>query len=211
MKIPLLLTCNNCSQERYVDIDLVDSSYDWGCECGEKNLAFFSGNLTIGVRLLFRSKYECLEKKDYSLSIVFSATAMECELSRLFFKWREIEALNNGSEDNDEEFEGTLRNLGNIDKKIEKIAKMMDSRGIIRFVRETLFLREMIEKGFPSLCIDDLAKGFQKNLFWPRNKILHLGNSLFGLEDAIKCFNISTLGIKIFEVLDRDKEAKKKN
>jgi hypothetical protein len=37
--------------------------------------------------LFYRSLYELKVEKDYSLSIVLSATGLDSELSHLFFKW----------------------------------------------------------------------------------------------------------------------------
>ena len=50
------------------------------CECGMDISGALAG-FTVGYKLLARSRYEFQRNSDYSLCIVFAATAMECELS----------------------------------------------------------------------------------------------------------------------------------
>ena len=202
MKIPFEIPCNNCKQLQYIFIDIADTSFQGNCSCGADLDVSFGNNVTTGYKLLRRSQYELTEKKDYNLSIVFSAMAVECELSRLYFKWNYI---GRDKDISDEELEEQLRRYKTINTKIEEIAKLMDSRGFTRFVKETDDLRETIVAGFPSLNIDSLSSSFQEKLFWPRNRILHLGDSKHGKEDAIRCFNMATIGLSILEVMDRKK------
>ena len=78
----------------------------------------------------------------------------------------------------------------------------MDPRGFTQFANETDGLRRMIEQGFPSLKVNCLSKSFQEKLCWPRNRILHLGDSRYAQEDANRCFNIAALGLRILEIMD---------
>ncbi len=205
MKIPLEIQCNTCKQSHFVFVNLDDTSFQWDCSCGEDISGSFANNVTTGFKLLWRSRYELIKKKDCSLSIVFSATAVECELSRLYFKWNNIAALKDKEDISDDALEEHLRKYRTINTKFEEIAKLMDSRGFSQFVKETDDLRQMINNDFPSLNIDDLSKSFQESLFWPRNRILHLGASRYGHDDAIRCFDIATLALKIFESMDNNK------
>jgi hypothetical protein len=202
MKIPFEIPCNNCKQLQHIFIDLADNSFQGNCSCGADLDVSFGNNATTGYKLLRRSQYELKDKKDYSLSIVLSAAAFECELSRLYFKWTYI-----GRDDyiSDSDLEEQLRCYKAISTKIEEITKLMDSRGFTCFVKETDDLRKMIDEGFPSLNVDTLSKSFQEKLFWPRNRILHLGDSKYGEEDAIRSFNIATLGLRVLDVMDGNK------
>lgn len=205
MKIPLHLPCNNCRESQTVFINLDDTSLECNCPCGADLSGVLASNVTTGVKLLWRSGYELKEKKDYSLSIVFSATAVECELSRLYFRWSDIAALEQNKEISDAELEKHLRDYRTINIKFEEVAKLMDPRGFTQFAKETDDLRCMIEQGFPSLKLNCLSKSFQEKLFWPRNRILHLGVSRYGQEDANRCFNIAALGLRILEIMDEKK------
>ena len=203
MKIPLEISCYDCKQTQYVFIDLIDTSFQGNCSCGADLDVPLGNYATTGFKLLWRSKYELKERKDYSLSIVFSATAFECELSRLYFKWNYI---GRDEEISDADLEEELRRFNPFNVKIEEVAKLMDSRGFTQFVKETDNLRETIAEGFTSLNIDSLATSFQKELFWPRNRILHLGYSNYREDDAFRSLNISVFGLRILEVMDGNKQ-----
>jgi hypothetical protein len=196
------LPCGNCRQSDYVFINLNDSSFEGNCPCGEDLSGSLSNDITTGFQILYRSNYELLERKDWSLTIVFSATAMDSELSRLYFKWKKIGAA---SEISDETLEKALRSFRTVDSKFEEVAKLMSPKGLTGFIKSNAALKEIIEKGFPSLSIDALSKSFQTNLFWPRNRILHLGKAKYTQEDARRCFNFASLGLRILESLDNEK------
>lgn len=202
MKIPLNIPCSNCQKTEYFFINLDDSSFEGNCVCGEKFSGFLGLEITVGYKILYRSNYELLKNQDFPLSIVFSATALDCELSRLYFKWKQI---GSSTYVTDAQLEPLLRTYRTIDMKFEEVSRLMDSRGFSEFVKSRTDLREIVEKGFPSLSMDELSKSFQTNLFWPRNRVLHLGDSSFSKEDANRCFNFATLGLKILEVLDLEK------
>jgi hypothetical protein len=102
---------------------------------------------------------------DPSLAIVFSAMAFECELSRLFFKCKEIDGLENGSQISDDDIEEELRQFSNIKNKIEKVISLLDQTGITGFVESTSELKDIIDNDFPSLKSRDLSQGFQRQLF----------------------------------------------
>jgi len=167
--------------------------------------SFFDGSATVGYKLHWRSNYELLQTKDYPLSIVFSAAAVECELTRLHFKWREIDAI--GKEDNvtDEQLEVMLRKYRTIDTKIEEISKLLYPDGLVSFVESSQDLLAIINDGFPSLSVETLANDFQRTLFWPRNRVLHLGDATFSYDDAKRGFNIAALGLRIFDQMDKNR------
>lgn len=202
MKIPLNIPCSKCQKTEYFFINLDDSSFEGECVCGEELSGFLGLEITVGYKILYRSHYELLKNQDFPLSIVFSATALDCELSRLYFKWKQIGSFKYVT---DAQLEPMLRTYRTIDMKFEEVSRLMDSRGFTEFVKSRADLREIVENGFPSLSMDELSKSFQTNLFWPRNRILHLRDSGFSKEDANRCFNFATLGLKILEVLDLEK------
>jgi hypothetical protein len=203
MKIPLPLKCDQCGCEEYIFLNLVESSFETKCSrCGHVVPSFFDSNVTVGNKILWRSNYELLQQKDYPLSIVFSATAFECELTRLHFKWNQIEAIGSDIDVSDEDLESLLHKYRTIDVKIEEVSKLMDSRGFAGFVQGSPELCKIINEGFPSLSLADITKDFQKTLFWPRNRILHLADTSFSYDDAKRCYKIAELGLKVLEGMD---------
>jgi len=202
MKIPLHFQCDKCGREEYVFLNLAESSFETTCKCGDVVSSFFGSNVTIGYKILWRSNYELLQQKDYPLSIVFSATAFECELTRLHFKWHQIGAVGSDIDVSDEDLECLLRKYRTIDIKIEEVSRLMDPRGFAGFVNGSPGFTKIINEGFPSLSLHNIAKDFQRILFWPRNRVLHLADTSFSYDDAKRCFNIATLGLRILEDMD---------
>lgn len=205
MKIPLRVPCTKCKKEDWVFINLDETSFERKCECGDIYSGIFGNDVTIGYKILWRSQFELNKRKDFSLSIVFSATAFECELSRLHFKWSEVNALEKCNQISDQELEELLRKYRSIDVKIEEVCKLMDPRGFKQFVIDSPDLNEIVQKGFPSLRLSELTKDFQQKLFWPRNRVLHLADTSFTKDDAARCFQIAALGLRILEELDTNR------
>lgn len=203
MKIPVYIKCSECEEEDYYFISVDDHEVKAKCKCGYDISGFFDNSFTTGVKLLFKSKYEYLNNKDFSLSIVLSAMAFECEMSRLFIKWKDIESIRQRNRMNDEELEELLRSFGSIDIKIEIVAKLMYSDGIIEFIKKNENLSNTINDGFKTITINNFPKDVKKELFWKRNRVLHLAKSDYFPEDAKVCFNISQLGLMIFAELDK--------
>lgn len=209
MKIPLHFKCDQCGCEEYIFLNLAESSFETKCKCGDVVTSFFGSNVTVGYKILWRSNFELLQQKDYPLSIVFSATAFECELTRLHFKWNQIEAIGLDVDVSDEDLESLLRKYRTIDTKIEEVSKLMDPRGFVGFVKGSPEFCKIINEGFPSLSLADITKDFQKTLFWPRNRVLHLADTSFSYDNAKRCFNISTLGLRILEDMDMKRRSAK--
>jgi hypothetical protein len=157
---------------------------------------------TIGVLLREKSRQEILCEKDYPMAIVFAATAFESDLSRLFGKWKEIDGILPGKVFDREECERELRGFITISNKIEGVSKFLVRSGIDDFVKARPVLRDHIAANFASIRVGTIAVDFQKNLFWPRNSVLHWGDAQFSYEDAAKCFSIAELGLWILREMD---------
>lgn len=200
MKMILFMECDYCGAENFINYSLSDTSIKNTCKCGEQSSYGMGSEITIGARILERSKYELKKNEDYSLSIIFSAMAFECELSNMYFKWGCV-----SKNTSDQELEESLRKFGTIENKIQELSKLMFSRRLEEFIQGDPDVCTVIENGFPSLCVTNLAKSFQEQLFWPRNRVLHLGYSGYINEDAKRCLNIAGLGLQIFDEMDKNK------
>lgn len=192
-----------------MNVPLNANWWEWSCsECGHENTVLSAAGWTLGARILEKAVFEYLENGDFSTSIIFSAMAAEAELARLFFKWREIDALRQGRSTSEGELEEAYRHLGfNIAEKIEAVSRLLDDRGIDKFARVSK-LSERIENDFPSLDLGSLAEGIQKAVFWPRNRILHAGYTDYGLEDAKRANNIARLSLELLKEMDGARRAR---
>ena len=204
MKIPYPFRCENCGSTDPVEINLARTSPEWVCEsCGHKNAGIFHPGFTIGWKILIRSDYELRRRKDHSMSIVLSAMAFDCDLSRLFLKWSEVGELQSGKAPDMEELERKLRGLLPMRRKIETVGRLIDSRGVDDFVQSSEDLQNSMKKLYPAIGVGPLAEDLERSLFWPRNRILHLGEAEFVESEASLCYRLSEFGLNLFETLDR--------
>lgn len=205
MQIPYRLSCSECGTQARIKIHLNTTSFDWTCNnCGKEHPSFFGTNVTTGYKILERSRDEFLER-DYSMSIVLAAMAFECELSRLFAKWRKIDTERTDGVFSRAECENELRDLRAIDRRIDAVSNLLVSKTMDDYVRLTQEFREAVEQGFPSLHIGSLPKDFQETLFWPRNSVLHWGDSSHTEQDAAISFSIAKLGLSILTSMNQER------
>ncbi len=206
MKIPLKLKCTKCETQARVRIHLNATSFDWKCpNCGLDHPSFFETNVTMGYLILERSRDEYFEQ-DYSMSIVLAAMAFECELSRLFGKWRKIDTEMTGSTFDQKNCEQELRDLRTINQRIDAVSALLVSKTMDEYVETTQQFREVIEQRFSSLNIGSLPKDFQEALFWPRNNVLHWGDTSHTEQDAARCFTIAQMGLSILTSMNRERK-----
>jgi|SRR5579872_674797 len=207
MYIPLPLKCPNCGEPRTQRVHLNDPIADFICEnCKSNCTGIPSLDVTIGDLILARSYSELNVEKDYDMAIVLAAMAFECELSRLYCKWKEVEALNTGTfdlEKNEEE----LRKMGSVAEKIIKISAFVCDGGIEAFAAASDKWKMTISNDSPTLHLGSLATDFQRAVFWPRNKVLHRGNASHTRDEAAKCYSIAWLGIQVLKEMDKAKLA----
>lgn len=151
MNFPLQLKCPTCGALRTQRVHLNDLSSDFTCEkCGNTSYGVSSLDNTVGVLILAKSWHELEIEKDYDMAIVLAATALDCELSFLYCKWKGCEALNANTDPKEKDYEEELRSMGKIVDKIAKVTKTLDPRGIEQFVADSSW-KGAICKGFPSL------------------------------------------------------------
>jgi len=205
MKFQMPIECHKCGRQDPIDMHLDDGSCEWVCECGEANFVVLGTGVTLGYRLLYRSEFEYRQRKDYSMATVMAATAVDCELSRLFLKWQQIAALRANTDPDDAAIDQMLRRFKTVAEKIEKVCRVLDPRGIDGFVRSSNDLSETVQKRFPSMQIGRLAKDLQEKLFWPRNKILHAGYAKYSDADAARCYSFAQLALHILLKMDEAK------
>lgn len=203
MKIPLGFYCIECKRDNSVPIDLADTSFDFTCvQCGYRNYGPFDLQFTLGDRLRRRAVHELRVNRDPSLSIVFSAMALDCEVSRLHHKWERIDALLSLTDVAQDVLDERLRRFPNIAAKIEGVAKLLHGAGIEDFVAGDAELCTALDNGFRTIRRGSLATDFQQQLFWPRNRILHAGYSGYKDAEAVACLNSAVLGLWMFEKMD---------
>lgn len=206
VKVPHELRCPECNGDVTVAVFTHEHRVDFECpHCHRRVQASFSA--TLGLRIFDRATHEHISEKDDALTIVFAAMAFEAEMAQLHHKWVEIGELRANREIADEELDERLRRLGTaIAAKIDGVSRLMHPAGIDDFVATAASrdLRETMPR-FPSLPLGSLATAFQRELFWPRNRVLHSGEDRFAPEAGPRALSIARLGLWIWYEMDAAK------
>jgi len=212
MKIPIEFSCIYCGKEQYIPILLSDHNPKWKCNgCGQLNDGIFGPSVTNGFKLILRSQYELKENDDYCLSIVFSAMAVDCELSRLFIKWTEIEDLGNKILNEKASYEKMLKKFRGNKEKFNGVIRLLYPGDLDVFFQNNPDLISRFKKLIPSFTVDSMYNHIDEQLFWKRNRILHLGDSTYNKADAIKCLKIADSVLDLLYGLEEEKKKELNN
>ena len=207
MKYPLSICCPKCGKPSTRRMHVRDDAPGrFDCpQCGHCHEGFFGLDVTVGVKILWRGQYEVLVEQDYDMAIVLAAVAMDSEMSFLYRKWRMIEVGLRGDHVSEDRIQDELRRFGVVARKIEKVSALLVVGGIERFVADWPAWRARLAEGCPSSGAVSVVEKFERGLFWPRNRVLHEGYCRHSRADALRCCELSQLGIWVFKEMDRAK------
>jgi hypothetical protein len=182
MFYPIEIECQHCTRRVTIKVNVTDSGLNHPCpQCGGINQGIFGLELTIGRKIVLRALQELVDR-DLSMSIVFAAMGIECELSRLYFKWKEIDYQFDNNFSARDEFdrvgaEEELRKIGSARQKLEAVATLLHPEGLQDFVfrPENSLQMNALTSVFTTVDPKKFAEGIQRDLFWRRNAVLHQG------------------------------------
>jgi len=167
-------------------------------------------NSTVGRRVLYRSQAE-LQNSDFTLSIILSAMAVECELAFMFFKWKKIDwkmgrlghEVGITTADSDR-WEKEYREAGTITRKLDRVCLDLTLADFDTFVGQTN-LTQVLQREHPESAGRSAKSFFAENLFWTRNEIVHAGKVDFTNSDAEKCLKLASSLFIIMSGMDSAK------
>jgi hypothetical protein len=205
MNIPVNPVCQYCREPYEGTFILGAGDFQWDCaKCGQTNIGILGLDMTIGVQVWSKSSHELNKTKDASMAVILAATAIDCELSFLFRKWMGIALLEQlGHLLTDEECEKLLRKFKRIEDKFRKVTNLLVPPGFQHFVNTSAKWQEAISKNLPELDTTSLIKGIEKEVFWPRNRILH-GGTPANTVQAERAVKIAWACLGIFREMDRE-------
>jgi hypothetical protein len=203
MNIPVNPVCHYCKEPYEGSFILGANDFEWDCaKCSQRNIGILDLDMTIGVQVWIKSSHELTHTKDSSMAVILAATAIDSELSCLFRKWMGIAKLQEiGHLLTDEECEELLRKFPLIEDKFKKVTKLLVPPGFQHFVDTSAKWQEVVLKNLPELDITSLVKSIEKEVFWPRNRILHGGTPANALQ-AERSVKIARLCLEIFREMD---------
>jgi hypothetical protein len=191
---PLRLRCQHCDRTIAIDLPVDAADFKAPCPlCHDRNEGFFGLEFTIGFRLLERAHEEYKTRKDFSMTIIFAAMALEAELSRLYLKWTNIDMTLKDKDPADEEIEESFRAFRSIKEKLERVAKLMIPAGLVAFIRGDAEIMSTLKGWKQVRSPETFSKDVETALFWKRNRILHTGYGKFSDEEARNAFSLARL------------------
>lgn len=206
MLIPVRIACPTCNNIVDVKYDTSETSITISCQkCGFVDSASVDPNFHIGHALLQYSA-TAYQSGDNNLSILFSAMAIDCYLSWLYHKWRDIEELDSSRFYDPEEVESKiqkeLERFRNFLSKAKNVEKLIYPKGIADFINSQAELESVITKDFPDIKVEEFAKCIRDQVMWRRNNIVHMGKRKYSRQDAQKCYYYSRIFIDVLEKMD---------
>lgn len=178
MKVPWSVRCDQCGRAWKVESTGDDEAPQSECpQCGVPTIVLSDG-LT-RTKVFIRAQAE-LNQGDVSLSLILSAMAVECELARLFFKWKALDADMspfNVPEPQKSDWEKEYRDLRTVSAKLDGVCRLLVGMDFDSYIASDTALDAAVGQQNPSYKQETSKKlFFQERLFWKRNDIIHYGN-----------------------------------
>jgi hypothetical protein len=203
MKSSLTIKCQ-CGKETVLEATGSQPFPDTDCpDCGAGIRIIDNG--FVSWRVFNRSLLE-LEFRDFTLSIILSAMAVECELARLFMKWKNIELVMLGTlatQDQEDSWEDELRKTSRIVTRLDLICKFLAGEDFDAFFSKNAGLIKALRERHPESVGSTSPKAFfQQHLFRKRNGIVHFGRIDFGQSEAEACHHYAATLFQALREMD---------
>lgn len=159
---------------------------------------------SVAIRIFNRAWAE-LEKQDFTLVIVFSAMAVECELAGLFIKWKGVElmAARTPTETDKNAWAEQWRKLHRIEVRLNKVSEFLTGEDFDTFLLHNAALLRPLHEKYPNSKTYQSPKDFfQKEFFDRRNKVVHLGEIDFQQAEAEMCLSTAITLRRILNEMD---------
>jgi hypothetical protein len=167
-------------------------------------------NSTVGRRVLYRSQAE-LQSGDFTLSIILSAMAVECELAFMFFKWKRIDSNlaklgheNQLTARDSDSWEQEYREAGSITRKLDRVCHDLTNADFDTFIDQP-HLTQFMQRECPESAGTSPKHFFAENLFWKRNEIVHAGKVDFAGSNAEQYLKLASSLFVIMSAMDSAK------
>jgi hypothetical protein len=205
MKYSFPVTCN-CGE--IFSVPVTGSKFPRSVQCPKCESSIWLiaplGNL-VAMAILSRAATELLKNGDWTLAILLSAMAIECDLAFLFMKWKRIDKDLPTDADH-EGWENEWRDIRGIAAQLEAVSVLLTGKSFDAFVYQNSVQLITILAKYPTFESTTSPKvQFVEELFRRRNKIVHFGKIDFEQPDAEVCFELATRLSKILATMDAER------
>ena len=207
MKFSLPVTCHCC--EETFSVNVTGTQYPEDALCPKCHATIWLvqplGNL-VGTAIRWRADSE-FQAGDWTIAIVLSAMAVECDMAFLFMKWNRVELMVSREPNaaDEEEWETKWRDTRAVGARLEKLSSVLSGRPFDLFLSENHTLLHSLHARYPASKSEPSSKEFFiKELFYRRNKIVHFGEVDFQQADAETCLTLATMLSQILRAMDAE-------
>lgn len=207
MKSKFPITCG-CGYQGHVETTGTEDPKDFQCpSCGAPFWFVQPLGNFVGSRIWGRASGE-LQNKDFTLAIVLSAIAVECELARLYIKWRHVDVLDTRAptQADRDEWSAQWNKWTRIATRFKKASELMVGKDFDSFLLLNHHPITKLATKYPDLaaCASP-QEFFISGLFHKRNRVVHDGEIDFGQDVAEKCVALASTLFEILEAMDRER------
>lgn len=207
MKSAISVTCQ-CGELITVQSTGTKALKDTQCHSCKAPIWFVAplGN-EVGLRIMNRAWNE-LQQEDFTLTIVLSAMAVECELAYFYIKWKALDfAMANNTHFHDptkkEEYAEEWRSFRNISRRFDEMSQLLTRKDLDPFLLDNCALVKDVGNEYPtSQNFTSWKEFFRQELFDRRNKIVHRGEIDFQEAEGKMCFALATALFHIIKAMD---------
>jgi hypothetical protein len=207
MKSPVSIACQ-CGHHFIAETSGVEPLPDTQCPKCQMPIWIVQGLADfVNVRIMNRAWAE-LMGKDFTLTIVLSAMAVESEFARQYIKWRKVDyglstdtSVTLAKED---EWEDEWREFRNIARRLDEMATLLTGKKFDGYIGDNPHLVDEIAAAYPVFKTYTSPKEFfRKELFDKRNQVLHRGKVEFQEQDGKMAFALASALFNIRAAMDK--------
>lgn len=166
----------------------------------------------VGLLALGRAHSE-LTNGDFTLTVILSAMAVECEMSRLFVKWNGIDQMRANqtgimpTQAEEDLWIDEWRSFSRIKRRLDEVSKLLTALDFNEFISQNSGLLSGISGKYPGLKSQTPKDFFQQELFNKRNNVVHHGEIDFKKADGEMCFLLASALTDILKEMDNKRIA----
>lgn len=150
-----------------------------------------------------------LKSGNFTLAIILSATAVECELGRVFIKWRNIEEMllsPNPRRRDQDSWTRAIRSCA-IVRRLDRVCHFLTGEKFDPFIAHQSELAQSVRERHPeSIGFSSNKAFFDKHLFWNADRIITMGKADFESTETEECFKSALTLFQIISEMDFNRQ-----
>lgn len=144
----------------------------------------------VGTRALNTGWTE-LKAGNFTLAIILSATGVECELGRVFMKWKNIDEMLMRPKPlrrDQDSWTRAIRSCATM-RKLDRVCHFLTRENFDSLIAHNGDLAQAVTERHPeSIAFGSRKAFFDQHLFWNADRIVNSGKTDFGSAETEECF-----------------------